>query len=1717
MTPQDALAQLAARYGIASEYYDIWGKLRHTGDDTRRALLAAMGVSLDGDLSAILAEHEARSWRSVLAPVLVVRAADGAPVIPVAFPAAHGTHTYRWQLTREDGRREAGMFQPSGLDPAGRHQLAGEPYERGLLRLPACPDPGYHRLTLRASDNVEAEMTLIVAPDAIYRPRALAEGGRIYGPALQLYGLRSQRNWGIGDFTDLRLVVEMAGEWGMNVVGLNPLHALFPDNPAHASPYSPSSRLFLNILYLDVEAAAEFNECDEARAMVADDAFQARLRALRAEELVDYPQVMAAKQAVLARLYREFRERHLQGNSERGRQFGMYRSEGGESLWRHALFEALQAHFQAQDPGVWGWPVWPEAYRDPASQAVMAFAQAHAEQVEYYMYLQWLAFQQLQTAGNASLAAGLGVGLYGDLAVSVDRGGAEMWANQDYYALDASVGAPPDDFNLDGQDWGLPPWIPERLRAAAYAPFVATLRANMRHMGALRIDHVMGLMRLFWIPRGSSADAGTYVSYPFDDLLGILMLESQRNHCLIIGEDLGTVPDSLRERLHQAGILSYRVLFFARDAQGGFMPPSAYPAQSLVTVTTHDLPTLRGYWHGRDIDQRAALGLFPDENTRQQQVMARAHDCAALLVALEQAGLLDEGGSVHPVAYPEMSLELVTGVYRFLACTPAQMVMIHFEDIFGQMDQVNLPGVREDVYSSWRRRLAVNLEEWRNDQRVTAVAAAIQAERAQDATLVAEPGAPPAALEPRIPLATYRLQFNRDFTFNQARAIVPYLKALGVSHLYASPYLKARSGSRHGYDIIDHNMLNPEIGTREEFEQLCAALRESGMGQVLDVVPNHMGVQGGDNAWWLDVLENGQASTYAGFFDIDWVPIKAMLRGKVLLPILSNRYGGVLENAELQLVFEAHRGEFVIYYYAHHFPVDPATYPLIMAHRADLLSARLGEDSPLLMEYQSLVTAFRNLPSREETLPERQGERRRDKEVYKRHLSDLVARCAHIALFLEENLHVFNGVAGEPASFDPLHQLIEAQAYRLAFWRVASDEINYRRFFDINDLAGLRMESDEVFDATHQLLLQLVREGKLDGLRLDHPDGLYDPEAYFRKLADECRKAGQAPYLVVEKILAVHENLRSQWPIQGTTGYDFANLLNGLFIDTSAARRMERLYNGFLGQPIHFSDLLYHSKKLIMKTALSGELNVLANQLSRIADADRQTRDYTLNGLRTALAEIVACFPVYRGYVSAREVAPEDCANVERAVLAAKRRSAAADTSIFDFLREVLTLVAATGKPPAYQEQVLTFAMKFQQFTSPVMAKGLEDTSAYIYHRLLSLNEVGGDPRHFGVTRTTFHRANQARANHWPHTMLATSTHDSKRSEDVRARLNVLSELPAAWRLALRHWSHANRSLRQDMDGLLVPTPNDQYFIYQTLLGIWPPGQPDASEMARFGDRLREYLVKAAREAKVYTSWINPNAAYEGAIVAFADALLNAPAHSEFKASFLPFQQRIARLGMFNSLSQALLKLTVPGVPDIYQGCELLDFSLVDPDNRRPVDFGRRQTTLDSLLTLAAQPPRQRSAGVRALCETLEDGRAKLLVTHSALALRQRWPEVFQQGEYLPLTVRGKHAAHLCAFARTAGGRIVITLAPRYFARLVGEGDTLPLGKAVWRDTVVELPLRLRDTQYGCAFTGNTLPTLRGQSGGSLLVADALADFPLALLIGETGAAAAADEAPGAA
>jgi (1->4)-alpha-D-glucan 1-alpha-D-glucosylmutase len=952
----------------------------------------------------------------------------------------------------------------------------------------------------------------------------------------------------------------------------------------------------------------------------------------------------------------------------------------------------------------------------------------------------------------------------------------------------------------------------------------------------------------------------------------------------------------------------------------------------------------------------------------------------------------------------------------------------------------------------------------------------------------------------RIPLATYRLQFNQNFTFRQATQLVPYLAELGISHCYASPYLKARPGSMHGYDIIDHSVLNPEIGALEDFESFVAALHEHGMGQILDIVPNHMGVMGTDNAWWLDVLENGEASTYAEFFDIDWEPLKDELQYKVLVPVLGDQYGAVLDRGEFKLRFDAEKGEFSVFYYQHRFPIDPKEYPRILGHRLDRLARVLGAQDPRLLELQSLIAAFNHLPGRRETEPEKIAERNRDKEIHKRRLAALCNGSAELLRFIEENVYEITGTPGNPRSFDQLHELIKTQAYRLAYWRVAADDINYRRFFDINDLAALRMEHPSTFEATHRLVLQFVKEHKVDGLRIDHPDGLYDPAEYLRRLQ------GAEPrsfYVVVEKILSGEERLPGDWPVHGTSGYDFANLVNGLFVDPAALARMDRIYRSIAGR-YDFSELLYECKKVVLHGALASELNVLGNLLSRIALSDRHTCDFTLNGLRDALSEIVANFPVYRTYITERQVSETDREFIDRAVNAAKRQSTAADTSVFDFVRDVLLTRKGEGQSGPYRRSIVLCAMKFQQLTSAVMAKGLEDTSFYRYNRLVSLNDVGGDPRRFGVPPAEFHQTMQQHAHAWPHTMLATSTHDSKRSEDIRARINVLSEVPVLWRRRVRRWRELNHSKKRLVDGQDAPTRNDEYLLYQTLIGAWPIASEEAADRG-FEERIRNYMLKAVREAKEKTSWANPNVEYENAVVAFVKALLS-PNNNEFLADFLPFQSYISRMGMFNSLSQLLIKLTAPGVPDIYQGNELWDFSLVDPDNRRSIDYSQRREFLHEMQSWAIGPEGEIQLRARELAETVltdgkNDGRLKLYVTHKALQVRHQLRSVFLAGDYAPLSVTGEKADHLVTFARRYKNSAVLVAVPRLCARLLSEPASLPMGSGVWKDTAIELPCNIPPEIFRNAFTSEHLPIEKHGERKSLSAAAILATFPLALLM----------------
>ena len=947
----------------------------------------------------------------------------------------------------------------------------------------------------------------------------------------------------------------------------------------------------------------------------------------------------------------------------------------------------------------------------------------------------------------------------------------------------------------------------------------------------------------------------------------------------------------------------------------------------------------------------------------------------------------------------------------------------------------------------------------------------------------------------RIPSSTYRLQFNRNFTFAKAADIVPYLSVLGISHCYASPYLRARPGSTHGYDIIDHHHLNPEIGTPEDYERFVAALHDHGMGQVLDIVPNHMGVMGSDNEWWLDVLENGRASPYAEFFDIDWEPLKDELQGKVLVPVLGDQYGTILDRGELKLVFDQGRGEFSIVYFQHRFPIDPREYPRILNVAAQKPESQAEASDPALLELQSLISAFGHLPGQNESSPEKRTERIRDQEMNKRRLASLCERSHHVLAVLSQAVNDFNGGNGESKSFEALHELIKAQAFRLAHWRVAADDINYRRFFDVNELAALRQEDEAVFNQTHEFVLQLLRDGKIDGFRVDHPDGLYDPRRYFARLQWEASSqngAGKPHYVIAEKILTGDERLPADFPINGTTGYEFSNLVNGLFVDCESEQKMTDAYQQFIGRPNDFRHSVYECKKLVINRSLNSELNVLANHLSRLALADRHTCDFTLKSLRDALAEIVAYFPVYRTYISGESVSDSDWKHILEAVECARNASGLIDPSVYDFIREVLLTRQARGHPKFYQCSVLHFAMKFQQYTSAVMAKGLEDTSFYRYNRLISLNDVGSDPLRFGVSPHEFHHEMQRRWSDWPHAMVATSTHDSKRSEDVRARINVLSEMPELWQKHVIHWRELNRNYRAHPE---APTANDEYLLYQTLVGAWPAEGASQKVYADFRGRVTEYMIKAVREAKEQTSWSVNNMDYESALTAFVRAVTT---NAAFLADFAPFQEKVSYFGKLNSLAQLVIKLTVPGVPDIYQGNEFWEYSLVDPDNRRAVDYKSRAARIMELQSIEGLRCCEISKHARQLVEKMDDD-IKMYVTWKALRLRNERGDLFREGSYIPLSVSGARASHVVAFLRTLGQSSILVVVPRLWARLLNHETRTVAGADLWEDTVVgfcgtpEQPLRN-------IFTGETACFEHSDGGSAVLaLSEMLERFPVAI------------------
>lgn len=974
---------------------------------------------------------------------------------------------------------------------------------------------------------------------------------------------------------------------------------------------------------------------------------------------------------------------------------------------------------------------------------------------------------------------------------------------------------------------------------------------------------------------------------------------------------------------------------------------------------------------------------------------------------------------------------------------------------------------------------------------------------------------------PRIPRATYRLQFNTEFTFDDARELVPYLHKLGISDLYTSPLFKPRSTSTHGYDTVDYNQFNPKLGDEDEFNQLAEVLSAHQMGLMLDLVPNHMGVST-ENVWWTDVLKEGLSSKYAHFFDIAWRSQNRSLDDKVLLPVLGDHYGRILEAGELKLVYW--HGDFYLHYYEHQFPITPETYGVILEKALENLDELSEEDEWVALELASIIHSLKYLPPFYSTGPTTIETRRREETIVRWRLLGLFDKAEVFRNALQAALSLLNGDPDDPSSFDTLDDLLSRQAFRLAYWRVATDEINYRRFFDINDMAAIRVEDEAVFQEVHRLTFRLLAEGKVNGLRIDHPDGLWDPETYFWRLQAGCLEAiarQQLPdidaetikaavskhmhafsqsqpqrkewplYVVAEKILSETEPMPYSWAVHGTTGYDFMYAMNNLFVNTANEEVFDRIYGNFIGEAADFDAIVDRTKHLVMSQSLTSELDSRSAELAAIVEQNRRYRGFTQNGIAFALSEVIKALHVYRTYVTIPEtVTNRDRMYVEEAIFWAKKHNPLVPTSVFDFLKDTLLMRNWEDFEERHHAALRDFVMKFQQITGPVMAKSVEDTAFYVYNRLTSLNEVGGHPVTFGLRVEHFHHHNLHKS--YPHTMLATSTHDTKRSEDVRARINVLSDMPDEWETMLLKWAETNEHAKTvTHNNESTPSENDEYLIYQTLLGAYDPEHDENEDFKR---RIIAYMHKAINEAKTHSNWINPNDEYAEAIANFISTIWD---DEHFQSSFLPFQKRVAFYGRVHSLAQVLLKLSAPGVPDIYQGNELWDYSLVDPDNRRLIDFERRQEYLDTLIEREAE---DRPSLIADLVEDTVPGMVKLYLIYRLLNFRREHEALFRDGAYLPLQVEGEQSSHVCAFARQGEDQLLVVVVPRLIVSLADGAEILPTGEGIWGDTVIVLPADFSGEHLENLITGETVPVDTEVSLHTVPMSRVLQQFPVAAL-----------------
>jgi (1->4)-alpha-D-glucan 1-alpha-D-glucosylmutase len=951
----------------------------------------------------------------------------------------------------------------------------------------------------------------------------------------------------------------------------------------------------------------------------------------------------------------------------------------------------------------------------------------------------------------------------------------------------------------------------------------------------------------------------------------------------------------------------------------------------------------------------------------------------------------------------------------------------------------------------------------------------------------------------RAPSSTYRLQFNLQFRFSDAREVVSYLHELGITDLYASPSFQARKGSLHGYDVANPRRVSSELGTEADFAELSDRLKSYAMGLLLDIVPNHMAASH-ENPWWMDVLENGPSSRYADYFDIDWHPSTtkaAFLQdNRVLLPFLGDLYGNVLENCNLSLRLD--EAGFYIQYFEHRFPLDPKSYQPLIVGIAELLEQRHPAIGELTHSLSELLELVRGLPPYWHTDPEECQRRITDSATIKERLWKLSQGTPEIHQAVESVIRSVNGSRENPSTLLQLDRILSSQPYRLAYWKIGLEEVNYRRFFGLNEFVAVRVEDPTVFADRHRSIFRLIEAGRVTGLRIDHVDGLFDPFSYLRELQSSTVSSEaslpQPFFIVVEKILGEREHLPEDWPVSGTTGYDFLNAVNSLFIDPDGLKTIEESYARFTRSPLPFSEASYAGNIRVMTTLFAREVYSLGNRLGALAAQDRKARDLPMSELVELLKVVTACLPVYRTYIRSEEISDRDREFLERALSLARRRVSPDEISdsAFDFLRRVLFL-DPPDYAPALRAEYLQFIMRWQQFSGPVMAKGLEDTASYIHNSLISLADVGSDPMReslpLGVS--ALHEFNRYRQQYWPRTMNATSTHDTKRGEDVRARVNVLSEIPNEWSRFFRRARHTNARHRNLVNGLPVPDPGEESLLYQTMLGAWPVSDVGIPE---FRGRLKQFFIKAVREAKVHTDWLEPNAGYESDLLAYVDLILDSSASSEFFSDFLALQTKVAFYGFLNSLSQLVLKVASPGFPDFYQGTELWDLNLVDPDNRRPVDFTLRRRLLDEVQRLDHESP---ETMLQDLLASWPDGRIKLYLTWKSLIFRRQHREIFEHGDYLPLETSGKQKEHIFSFARRTRDEWLAVAVPRLLSQVVSPPE-LPLGRKVWSAASIAIP-HDAPRQWQNLFTGEVFEAQKRSAGFMLRVSDVFRRLPVAL------------------